>query len=88
MKGKLLIEIDFKQKLAIGLSPRQVSSESLITTSYRVRVWDLVFIMLMKGKIKSNSLISTLFHLIYHPTESRGFWILRQQQFFKDELEN
>jgi hypothetical protein len=27
LKGKLLIEMDFKQKIIIGLSPRQVSSE-------------------------------------------------------------
>lgn len=27
LRGKLLIEVDFKQKIVVGLSPRQVSRE-------------------------------------------------------------
>lgn len=27
LRGKLLIEVDFKQKFTVGMNPRQVSSE-------------------------------------------------------------
>ena len=78
-----MIEVDFKQKIVIGLSPRQVSSEYYNQLSRSCLGFGIYYVDQIESQIK---LIN--FDIISSDLSSdgnaavRGFRILRQQQFF------
>ena len=84
LRGKLLIEVDFKQKIVIGLSPRQVSSEYYNQVSRSLLGFGIYFVDEQENRIK---LIN--FNIISSDLSSdgnaavRGFRLLRHFMYFE-----
>ncbi|CAF0854416.1 unnamed protein product [Brachionus calyciflorus] len=84
LEGKILIEVDFKQRITIGLSPRQINKEYYSQTTRSCLGFGIYFlnglnqIELINFDIISSDLCEDARAVV------RGFWLLREQDFFKD----
>ena len=98
LRDKILIEFDFKQKIVIGLSPRQISEEyyNLIQRSclgINLALHFLSFINFVKGfgiyYVENDRIEMINFDLITSDLEQdahaavRGLRVLREQEFFQ-----
>ncbi|RNA26241.1 hypothetical protein BpHYR1_013587 [Brachionus plicatilis] len=83
LKDKIMIEVDFKQKIVIGMSPRQVNSEYYSQISRTCLGFGVYFVS------EKNEIETIYFDIIASDlcedarAVVRGFRILRDQDFFK-----
>ncbi len=84
LKNQILIEVDFKQKIAIGISPRQINKEYYLQELRSCLGFGITYVN------SANEIETVNFDIIANKDDKqdalaavRGFRILRAQQFFK-----